>query len=256
MVEFNYTTTSGNMTYGDAAGDTVVYNMRDIAWILASTALVLIMIPGVGFFYSGLPRRKNALSMIWTSVISAAVVSFQWFFWGYSLAFSDTGSAFIGDLRYFALKGVLGEPSIGSTRIPALVFCIYQCMFAAITCALSSPIPSRFLRTDTSFFTARQLLLVPSPSAAALGPSSSSSAGPPSFTTPSPAGRGTPTGGPSNWAALTLLVEHLQRHRRPRHLHLLGEAERVRDGKAGVQAAEHDVRGVGDGVSVVWLVWV
>ena len=59
----------------------------------------------------------------------------QWFFWGYSLAFSDGANAFIGDLKYFALKGVEGQPSIGSSRVPALVFCIYQCMFAAITYA-------------------------------------------------------------------------------------------------------------------------
>lgn len=57
----------------------------------------------------------------------------QWFFWGFSLAFSETGSAFIGDLKYFALKGVLEQPSIGSSRIPSILFCIYQLMFAAIT---------------------------------------------------------------------------------------------------------------------------
>ncbi|GLB38924.1 putative ammonium transporter [Lyophyllum shimeji] len=137
MVNFNYTQTSGDISYVDAAGDTVIYNLGDIAWVLASTALVWLMIPGLGFFYSGLLRRKNALSMIWTSIISIAVVSFQWFFWGYSLSFSDKASAFIGDLKYFALKNVLLEPSIGSPRIPALVFCIYQCMFAAITPAIA-----------------------------------------------------------------------------------------------------------------------
>ncbi|KAG5645694.1 hypothetical protein DXG03_005532 [Asterophora parasitica] len=100
-------------------------------------ALVWLMIPGLGFFYSGLLRRKNALSMIWTSMTAIAVVSFQWFFWGYSLAFSETGSPFIGDLKYFGLKGVLAEPSIGSPRVPAIVFCIYQCMFAAITPAIA-----------------------------------------------------------------------------------------------------------------------
>jgi Amt family ammonium transporter len=94
---------------------------------------VWIMIPGVGFFYSGLLRRKNALSMIYLSMMTVAVVSFQWFFWGFSLTFSETGSAFIGDLKYFALRGVLEKPSIGSTRIPSIVFCVYQLMFAAIT---------------------------------------------------------------------------------------------------------------------------
>jgi Amt family ammonium transporter len=110
-----------------------VYNPGDIAWVLASMALVWIMVPGVGFFYSGLLRRKNALSMIYLSMMTVAVVSFQWFFWGFSLAFSDTGNKFIGDLRYFGLKGVLERPSVGSARVPSIVFCIYQLMFAAIT---------------------------------------------------------------------------------------------------------------------------
>ena len=55
----------------------IVYNNGDLAWIIAATALVWIMIPGVGFFYSGLLRRKNALSMIWASMMTLAVVSFQ-----------------------------------------------------------------------------------------------------------------------------------------------------------------------------------
>lgn len=66
-------------------------------------------------------------------MMTLAVVSFQWFFWGYSLAFSDGANAYIGDLKYFALRGVVEKPSIGSTRIPEIVFCVYQLMFAAIT---------------------------------------------------------------------------------------------------------------------------
>ena len=93
-------------------------------------ALVWLMVPGVGLLYSGLLRRKNALSMLFLSVAGVAVASFQWFFWGYSLAFSAGANAFIGDLKHFALQGVEGAPSIGSARIPALLFCIYQCMFA------------------------------------------------------------------------------------------------------------------------------
>jgi Amt family ammonium transporter len=71
--------------------------------------------------------------MLWMSMAVLAVVSFQWFFWGYSLAFSETASPFIGDLKYFALRGVVEAPSIGSARVPAIVFCVYQLMFAAIT---------------------------------------------------------------------------------------------------------------------------
>ncbi|THU82661.1 ammonium transporter [Dendrothele bispora CBS 962.96] len=133
MVNVTYDSASGSMQVNGTDGTLVVYNNGDTAWVLASTALVWIMIPGVGYFYSGLMRRKNALSMIYLSMITIAVVSFQWFFWGFSLTFSETGSAFIGDLKYFGLKGVLEQPSIGSTRIPSLVFCVYQLMFAAIT---------------------------------------------------------------------------------------------------------------------------
>jgi Amt family ammonium transporter len=133
MVNITYDA-SGSILWEDPdTGKVFVYNPGDIAWVLASTALVWIMVPGVGYFYSGLLRRKNALSMIYLSMMTIAVVSFQWFFWGFSLAFSDTGSAFIGDLRYFGMRGVLEKPSIGSTRIPSLVFAVYQLMFAAIT---------------------------------------------------------------------------------------------------------------------------
>ena len=66
------------MQYPDpSTGSLDIYSPGDIAWVLASTALVWIMIPGVGFFYSGLLRRKNALSMIWASMMTLAVVSFQ-----------------------------------------------------------------------------------------------------------------------------------------------------------------------------------
>lgn len=101
---------------------------------MTSSALVLLMIPGVGFFYSGLARRKSALSLIWLSMMSVALVMFQWFFWGYSLAFTHTGSnPFIGNLDNFGLKDVLAAPSVGSTKIPDILFCLFQGMFAAIT---------------------------------------------------------------------------------------------------------------------------
>ena len=98
---------AGSLVWFDPdAQENVVYDLGDIAWVLASTALVWIMIPGVGFFYSGLLRRKNALSMIWLSMMVLAVVSFQWFFWGFSLAFSETGSAYIGNLSEYHTKPI------------------------------------------------------------------------------------------------------------------------------------------------------
>lgn len=136
LVPFENTTSP---TGGDSRLDNlnVFYNAGDVAWMLTSTALVLLMIPGVGFFYSGLARRKSALSLLWLSVMATAVVSFQWFFWGYSLAFSHTAGSYIGNLDNFGLKNVLGYPSVGSPRIPDLLFCVYQGMFAAITVALA-----------------------------------------------------------------------------------------------------------------------
>lgn len=110
----------------------------DIGWMITATALVLLMIPGVGFFYSGLARRKSALSLIWLSVMATAVTTFQWFFWGYSLTFSHTAGPFIGDLANFGFRNVLARPSVGSARLPDLLFAVYQGMFSAITVALAT----------------------------------------------------------------------------------------------------------------------
>ncbi|OAP54492.1 hypothetical protein AYL99_10940 [Fonsecaea erecta] len=127
------------MTGGDSLTEdlNVYYNAGDIAWMITSTALVLLMIPGVGFFYSGLARRKSALSLIWLSIAATALISFQWFFWGYSLAFSHSAGKFIGDMENFGFRNVLGAPSVGSSKIPDLMFAVYQGMFAAITVALA-----------------------------------------------------------------------------------------------------------------------
>ncbi|KAI9857232.1 MAG: ammonium transporter Amt1 [Vezdaea acicularis] len=135
MPEYNGTIPTG----GDSLTQNlnVFYDAGDIAWMLASTALVLLMIPGVGFFYSGLARRKSALSLIWLSIMSVGVVSFQWFFWGYSLVFSHTAGRFIGDLANFGFRNTLAAPSVGSAKIPDLLFAVYQGMFSSITVALA-----------------------------------------------------------------------------------------------------------------------
>ncbi|KAK5054736.1 ammonium transporter Amt1 [Exophiala bonariae] len=128
-----------SMTGGDSLTEdlNLFYNAGDIAWMITSTALVLLMIPGVGFFYSGLARRKSALSLIWLSIAATGLISFQWFFWGYSLAFSHTAGKYIGDLENIGFRNVLGAPSVGSSKIPDLLFAVYQGMFAAITVALA-----------------------------------------------------------------------------------------------------------------------
>ena len=135
LVPYNGTTATG----GDSLTQNlnVYYESGDIAWMITATALVLLMIPGVGFFYSGLARRKSALSLIWLSIMATAVVSFQWFFWGYSLAFSHSSNRFIGNLENFGFRNVLARPSVGSKHIPDLMFAVYQGMFAAITYDIS-----------------------------------------------------------------------------------------------------------------------
>ncbi|KAJ1328885.1 Ammonium transporter [Microdochium nivale] len=138
VAEYNGTTGEADAGYSsESASFDVFYQSGNLAWIMICSALVLLMIPGVGLFYSGLARRKSALSLIMLSLLSIAIVDFQWFFWGYSLTFSHTGSVFIGDLSNFGLMKTLAQPSVGSTAIPDLMFCLYQGMFAAITPAIA-----------------------------------------------------------------------------------------------------------------------
>ena len=103
------------------------YSPGDQAYIIIASAMVVVMIPGLGFLYSGLARRKSALTMLWVTMASFSVITFQWYFWGYSLAFSAQGtSGFIGDLKHFGLTNTLGAPSPGSPLIPELLYSFYQ----------------------------------------------------------------------------------------------------------------------------------
>ncbi len=110
-------------------------NAGDTAWILVATALVMLMTPGVGLFYAGMVRRKNAIAMIALSIICLIVVGIQWVVYAYSLAFGKDVAGFIGDLSYFMLNNVGIEPLKGMT-IPHMLFMIYQMMFAVITLAI------------------------------------------------------------------------------------------------------------------------
>lgn len=113
----------------------VFFVQGDLAWIMTSTALVFIMTTaGVGFFYSGLARRKSALSLIWLALMSHCVISLQWFIWGYSLVFSKNGSPILGTLANACFRETLAYPA---GAIPDLLFAIYQNMFATITAALA-----------------------------------------------------------------------------------------------------------------------
>lgn len=125
---------------GASAGeyDAAAIDSGDTAWMLASTALVMLMTPAVGFFYGGMVSSKNVVSVIKQSMIILALVSVQWVLFGYSLAFGpDAGGGLIGSLAHFGLSGVgfAPDPAYAGT-IPALVFMIFQGMFAIITPAL------------------------------------------------------------------------------------------------------------------------
>jgi ammonium transporter, Amt family len=109
-------------------------NFADIAWMLAATALVLLMTPALGFFYGGLVRSKNALNTMMMSVSALGIVGLGWALAGYSIAFAP-GTAFFGDLSRVFLSGV-GLEAQGS--IPHVLFFSYQGTFAIITAALIS----------------------------------------------------------------------------------------------------------------------
>ncbi|MCD1295881.1 ammonium transporter [Methanocella sp. CWC-04] len=107
----------------------------DTAWILVSTAMVLLMTPGVGFFYGGLVRKKNIISMIAMAFVALAVITLQWVLFGYSLAFGSDIMGFIGGLDYIGLAGVSLETPDGAT-IPPILFMVFQLVFAALTLAI------------------------------------------------------------------------------------------------------------------------
>jgi Amt family ammonium transporter len=106
-----------------------------VAWVLAATALVMLMTPAVGFFYGGLVRRKNLISTIVQTLTIFAVVSLVWALWGYTEAFAPSINGVIGDLSKVGLNGV-GAAPLGNQVIPELEYFAFQLKFAAITPAL------------------------------------------------------------------------------------------------------------------------
>jgi ammonium transporter, Amt family len=111
-------------------------NAGDTAWMLAATALVLLMTPALGLFYAGLVRAKNTLNTFMMSIAALAIATVMWALVGYSLAF-DSGNGFIGGLGYAGLHGVALTPRAGMT-IPHLLFFAFQATFCIVTVALVS----------------------------------------------------------------------------------------------------------------------
>ena len=128
-----------------------VLNTGDTAWILVSSALVLVMLPGLALFYGGMVRSKNVLSTVMHSFVAMGIVGVQWAIVGYSLAFGpDAGGGLVGNLSKMLLNGLIsfkdGTPVYALFQnvptepgaIPEYVFAMFQCMFAMITVALVS----------------------------------------------------------------------------------------------------------------------
>jgi Amt family ammonium transporter len=115
----------------------VEINAGDTAWLLVSTALVMLMTPALGFFYAGLVGKRNALSTLLHSFFILCLVSVQFVLWGYTLAFGPTQGGLIGGLDWAGLRGVGAEPNPDyAPGVPHQAFMAFQMMFAVITPAL------------------------------------------------------------------------------------------------------------------------
>src|SRR5438552_4173642 len=111
----------------------------DTAWMLVSTGLVLLMVPGLALFYGGMVRRKNVLGTMMHSMVALAIIGIQWLLFGYCLAFGASQSGLIGwKPAFLGLNDVLSNELFPGTHIPIFVHCMYQGMFAIVTPALIS----------------------------------------------------------------------------------------------------------------------
>src|SRR4029434_7964065 len=123
-----------------AQGTAPAINQGDTAWMLISTALVLLMTPALAFFYGGLVRSKNALNTMMMSFISLGFVGILWALVGYSLALSPGGSDWLGDLRFAFLNGVglEAKDAVVPLTIPHMLYMVFQDTFCILPAALLS----------------------------------------------------------------------------------------------------------------------
>lgn len=140
-MSLNFTgTPTGTGTGGDSLTTDMntQYDLANMGWLGVCAAGVWIMCPGIGLLYSGLSRKKHALSSLWLSLMGVSVCIFQWFFWGYSLTFSHNvrGNGFLGTLQFFGFREVLGAPSSVSSA-PDILFAVFQGMFASVSGVLA-----------------------------------------------------------------------------------------------------------------------
>jgi ammonium transporter, Amt family len=137
-------------------------NQADTVWILISSALVMLMTPGVALFYGGMVRRKNLLSTMMMSFACLGLVGLLWVLYGYSLSFGTDYNGIIGGLNYLGLNNVGQDPStIYASTVPHLGFMVFQAMFAVITVALfTGAIVERIKFSSLCIFSALWLTLI------------------------------------------------------------------------------------------------
>ncbi len=130
-------TALGGEPGGPATAVPAAINAGDTAWVLISAALVMLMTPALAFFYGGLVRRKNMLSVLMQCLMILCLISLQWVAFGYSLSFGPGQSSLIGSLKWAFLNGVGMTPNADyAATIPHQAFMMFQMMFAVITPAL------------------------------------------------------------------------------------------------------------------------
>ncbi|WP_240136824.1 ammonium transporter [Streptomyces sp. MUM 178J] len=137
-------------------------NGADTAFVLISAALVMLMTPGLAFFYGGMVRVKSALNMLMMSFISLGIVSVLWVLYGYSLTFGDDiGAGLLGNFDHIGFQGINAETLTGEGGIPVFAFALFQLMFAVLTPALmSGALADRVKFTAWSLFIALWVTVV------------------------------------------------------------------------------------------------
>ncbi len=137
----------------------------DTTWIMVSSALVLLMTPGLALFYGGMARRKNLLSTMMMSFAVMGLIGLIWALWGYSLSFGSDFGGFIGGFNFLGLNNVMMEPSeTYASTVPHLLFMAFQGMFAIITVALiTGAVVERIKFSALMVFSALWITLVYAP---------------------------------------------------------------------------------------------
>src|SRR5689334_18394481 len=155
----------GNTRSVASRGMQTAINSGDTAWLLVSTALVMLMTPGLALFYGGMVQQRNVLSTFMHSFFALGLVTIIWVLVGYSLAFApDLGGGFVGGFDFAFFKGVGLEAAPNAPTIPHVVYALYQGMFAIITPALiSGAYAERMKFSSYMIFTGLWSLLVYAP---------------------------------------------------------------------------------------------